>query len=158
MTRSVVLACAALLFQFSSTAQSPFTLEQVMRAPFPADLTAAKKANRIACTLDQEGKRNIWVAEGPAFSARQLTSYNEDDGQELSDLSFSEDGNSLVYTRGGAKNPAGQYPNPTSNPAGVEQMVWSVAWSGGAPRKIDAGHGARISPAGMVAYAREGHI
>jgi dipeptidyl aminopeptidase/acylaminoacyl peptidase len=158
MTRSIVLACAVLLTQLSSAAQLPFTLEQIMRAPFPSDLTAAKKVNRIAWTLDQEGKRNVWVAEGPAFSARQLTSYNEDDGQELSDLSFSEDGNTLVYTRGGGKNPAGQYPNPTSNPTGVEQAVWSVAWSGGAPRKIDAGLGAKISPTGMVAYARDGQI
>src|SRR5437762_1091239 len=50
-----------------ANAQKPFTLEQVMSAPFPSNLTAAKNANRIAWVLDQEGRRNIWVAEGPAF-------------------------------------------------------------------------------------------
>jgi len=82
-----------------ANAQKPFTLEQVMSAPFPSNLTAAKNANRIAWVLDQEGRRNIWVAEGPAFTARQLTKYNEDDGQELLDLHFSSDSNTIVYVR-----------------------------------------------------------
>jgi dipeptidyl aminopeptidase/acylaminoacyl peptidase len=158
MTRSIVLVCAALLLQLSSAAQSPFTLEQVMRAPFPANLTAAKSANRMAWTLNQEGKRNVWVAEAPQFAARQITRYNEDDGQELGDLNFSDDGAFIVYTRGGGKNPAGQLPNPTSNPAGVEQAEWSVAWSGGEPKKVDAGHSAKISAKGIVAYLRDGQI
>src|SRR5437667_110307 len=120
-----------------ANAQKPFTLEQVMSAPFPSNLTAAKNANRIAWVLDQEGRRNIWVAEGPAFTARQLTKYNEDDGQELLDLRFSSDSNTIVYVRGEGKNAAGQVPNPTSNPAGAEQAVWTVAWNGGEPKRVD---------------------
>jgi dipeptidyl aminopeptidase/acylaminoacyl peptidase len=158
MTRSIVMACAALLFQLSTAAQSSFTLEQVTRAPFPADLSAAKNAKRIAWTFNQEGKRNVWVAEAPQFAARQVTPYNDDDGQELSDVSLSADGGFVVYTRGGGKNPAGQLPNPTSNPAGVEQAVWSVTWSGGEPKKIDTGHSAKISAKGIVAYLRDGQI
>jgi hypothetical protein len=121
-------------------AQERFTLEQLLSAPFPDNLVASKIGNRIAWTLDEQGKRNIWVAEGPEFKARRLTSYLEDDGQELSSLDFSTDGDTLVYARGGGKNAAGQYPNPTSNPAGVEQAVWAVKWNGGEPKKIDAGH------------------
>ncbi|HXJ45519.1 MAG TPA: alpha/beta fold hydrolase [Candidatus Dormibacteraeota bacterium] len=139
-------------------AQQSFTLEQVMSAPFPSDLTASKTGNRIAWALDEQGKRNVWVAEGPDFKARRLTSYLEDDGQEISSLSFSADGGTLVYTRGGGKNPAGQFPNPTSNPAGVEQAIWSIAWSGGEPKKIDAGHSPVISSTGIVAYARDGQL
>jgi dipeptidyl aminopeptidase/acylaminoacyl peptidase len=158
MNRMIVLALAALLLPRCAPAQKPFTLEEVLRAPFPENLTAAKKVNRVAWTLNQEGKRNVWVAEGPAFQARRLTPYLEDDGQELSDLSLSEDGNTVVYVRGGGKNPAGQYPNPTSNPTGVEQAVWSVAWAGGEPKKIDAGHSPKISAKGIVAYLRDGQI
>src|SRR5438046_7848845 len=95
-----------------ANAQKPFTLGQVISAPFPSSLTAAKNANRIAWVLDQEGRRNIWVAEGPAFTARQLTKYNEDDCQELLDLHFSSDSNTIVYVRGEGKNAAGQVPNP----------------------------------------------
>ncbi len=144
--------------QAQSRPAKSFTLEQVLAAPFAADLVAAKKANRVAWTLDDNGKRNIWVAEAPKFEARRLTSYLQDDGQELGQVSFSEDGNTIVYTRGGEKNSAGQSPNPTSNPAGATQAVWSIAFSGGEPRRIDEGHSAKISPQGMVAYIRDGEI
>jgi len=152
--------CAAglLILMPQASAQKPLTLEQVMSAPFPANLTAAKQNNRIAWTLNQEGSRNIWVAEGPGFAARQITKYNADDGQELSDVSFSADSNTIVYVRGEGKNAAGQAPNPTSNPAGTEQAVWTVAWSGGEPKRADAGHSPEISARGTIAYAKDGQI
>src|ERR1700722_15785372 len=144
--------------QDQSRPAKPVTLEQLLSAPFAANLIAAKKANRVAWTLDDSGKRNIWVAEAPKFEARRLTSYLQDDGQELSQVNFSEDGNTIVYTRGGEKNSAGQSPNPTSNPAGATQAVWSIAFSGGEPRKIDDGHSPKISSQGMIAYVHDGQI
>ena len=80
-------------WQHSTTAQTKgFTIEQILSAPFPSDLIAAPTGERIAWVFNAEGKRNIWVAEGPGFQARQLTQYNEDDGQELTNLSFTRDG------------------------------------------------------------------
>ena len=38
----------------------------------------------------------MWVAEGPAFTARQVTRYDRDDGQELTSLALSPDGRFLV--------------------------------------------------------------
>src|SRR5213593_852025 len=139
-------------------AQQSFTLEQVLSAPFPSDLTAAKSAPRIAWVLDEKGKRNIYVAEAPDFKARRLTSYMEEDGQELSALQFSADANTIVYTRGGGKNRSGQSPNPTSNPAGAEEAVFQLSWRGGDPQKIDAGHGDEISSKGICAYLRDGEL
>jgi dipeptidyl aminopeptidase/acylaminoacyl peptidase len=139
-------------------AQKPFTLEQVLSAPFPSDLTAATKSNRLAWSLDQEGRRNIWVAEGPAFSARQLTKYGEDDGQELSRLRFSADANTIIYVRGGGKNTSGQVPNPTSNPTGAEQAVWTIAWSGSDPKRVDSGHSPDVSSRGAIAYVKDSQI
>jgi dipeptidyl aminopeptidase/acylaminoacyl peptidase len=139
-------------------AQQAFTLEQVLSAPFPSNLTAAKSAPRIAWVLDEQGKRNIYVAESPDFKARRLTSYPEEDGQELSSLRFSADATTIVYTRGGEKNQAGQSPNPTSNPAGAEEAVFQIAWGGGEPKKIDAGRGPQISRKGICAYLRDGQI
>src|SRR5882762_1031182 len=124
-------------------AQQAFTLEQVMSAPFPSDLTAANSQPRVAWVLDEQGKRNIYVAEAPDFKARRLTSYTEEDGQEISAIQFSADANAIVYTRGGGKNRAGQSPNPTSNPAGAEEAVFKIEWKGGEPQKIDDGHDAR---------------
>ncbi len=133
MNRLALLCAACLLILVSrASAQKPFTLEQVLSAPFPADLSAAKKGNRIAWTLNQEGRRNIWVAEGPSFATRQLTKYDEDDGQELSGVNFSADGNTIVYVRGEG--------------------------SGGDPKRVDAGHSPDISSRGILAYVKDGQI
>src|ERR1700688_3425560 len=156
MIRSLALALAIFLFCAPRIpAQSSFTLEQVMSAPFPADLIASKTGGRLAWTLDQQGHRNIWVAEAPGFRVRQLTKYDTDEGQPLSDVHFSSDGNTLVFVRGGGKNTAGQSPNPTSNTAGFEQSVWSIAWAGGEPKNLDAGDSPAISASGTVAYTKE---
>src|SRR5213075_1495885 len=69
-----------------------FTLEQVMNSPFPSDLVVSKRGDKLAWAFDAEGRRNIWIAERPGFTARQLTRSNSDDGQELSDLVFSPEG------------------------------------------------------------------
>ncbi|HVH61585.1 MAG TPA: hypothetical protein VM709_14685 [Candidatus Sulfotelmatobacter sp.] len=159
MKRSALeVTLLAFIFCASTRAQKPFTLEQVLSAPFPSDLTAAKGSNRLAWVFDQQGRRNVWVAEAPGFAARQLTKYNEDDGQEISALSFSSGGKALLYVRGGDKNSAGQVPNPTSNPAGAEQAVWTVAWEGGEPKRIDAGHSPQASSRGSIAYVKDGQI
>ena len=139
-------------------AQQSFTLEQVLSAPFPSNLTTAKSAPRVAWALYEQGKRNIYVAEAPDFKARRLTAHLEEDGQELSDLQFSADANTIVYTRGEGKNRAGQSPNPTSSPAGAEEAVFQISWRGGEPQKIDSGHDPQISSKGVCAYVRDGEL
>ncbi len=129
-----------------------------MSAPFPSNLTSAKSAPRVAWVLYEQGKRNIYVAEAPDFKARRLTAYLEEDGQELSDLQFSADANTIVYTRGAGKNRAGQSPNPISSPAGAEEAVFQISWRGGEPQKIDAGHDPQISSKGVCAYVRDGEL
>jgi dipeptidyl aminopeptidase/acylaminoacyl peptidase len=156
---ALLCAVGLLIFTSRANAQKPFMLEQVMSAPFPANLAAAKTGNRVAWTLDEQGKRNVWVAEGPDFKARKLTPYTEDDGGDLVFVSFSHDANTIIYVRGEGKNPSGQYANPTSDPAGAQMALWAVDWLGGAPRKIDEGGlEAQISAKGWVAYDKEGQI
>jgi len=158
MKKCFVLAFAVACLTTCAWAQKSVALEELMSAPFPENLIAAKTADRLAWTLNEEGKRNIWVAEGPSFTARRLTAYLEDDGQPISELNFSADANAIVYVRGEGKNASGQFPNPTSNPAGTEQTVWSIAWSGGEPKRVDAGDSPKISTQGVIAYVRDGQI
>jgi dipeptidyl aminopeptidase/acylaminoacyl peptidase len=158
MKRAIFLFIAGALFSQGMWAQNGVTIETLLSAPFPENLTAAKTANRVAWTFNDKGKRNIWVAEAPSFASRRLTAYLEDDGGALSDLRFSEDANQLVYVRGEGKNAAGQFANPTSNPAGGAQEVWTIGWAGGQPRKIDAGDSPEVSRGGVVAYVRDGQI
>jgi len=155
--RSVVIALL-LLCARGTAAQGTFTLEQVLGAPFNSNLIASKNVNRVAWTSNQQGKRNIFVAEGPDFMARQLTAYKEDDGGELSGLRFTSDGDTIVYARGEGKDSAGDYANPTSNPGGEQQTVWAISWSGGEPVKIDTGNSPVVSAQGRIAYGRSGEL
>src|SRR5216684_3944323 len=118
------LAIALLVMVTGRIDAQSFTLEQVMSSPFPSELTVSKRGDKIAWAFDAEGKRNLWIAEAPAFAARQLTHYNNDDGQELTDLIFSPNGNTVAYVRGGDANQAGEIPNSASDPAGAKQEVW----------------------------------
>src|SRR4030095_959244 len=139
--RRVFAFCLATLFALfvpSALAQS-FTLEQVMSSPFPSELTISKRGDSIAWAFDSEGKRNIWIAEAPAFAARQLTRYNEDDGQELTDVAFAPNGGAIVCVRGGEKNQAGEVPNPTSDPAGARQQIFVVDIRSGRTTPIGEG-------------------
>src|SRR5450755_2304982 len=120
------LAIALLVVVTGRIDAQSFTLEQVMSSPFPSELTVSKRGDKVAWAFDAEGKRNIWIAEAPAFTARQLTHYEKDDGQELTDLLFSPNGNTIGYVRGGDKNQAGEVPNPSSDSAGAKQEVWTV--------------------------------
>jgi dipeptidyl aminopeptidase/acylaminoacyl peptidase len=96
-----LLVVQTLSFAQQNTAR--FTIEQALGSPFPSDLVASRNGQRIAWVFDAEGRRNIWVAEAPQFEARQLTRYNDDDGQEITDVAFNADGDKIVYVRGGNK-------------------------------------------------------
>src|SRR6476659_2963792 len=86
---------------FAQTASRPFTVEQILGFPSPENLVASPIGSTIAWTFNERGVRNIYIANGPAFEARRVTSYTDDDGQELTQLAFSRDGKSIVYVRGG---------------------------------------------------------
>src|SRR5215211_2912733 len=143
------------------TAQAPsFTLEQVLSSPFPADLVAARRGQRVAWTFDAEGKRNVWVAEGPQQSrARQLTRYERDDGQNVGELAFSGDGNWVVYVRGIGPNRAGEPANPTSDPEGGKEQVLAADWATGQVRVLGEGEAPVPSPAGpQVVFENGGQL
>lgn len=141
---------------YSAGPRQAFTLEQVMSAPFPTELTAAPAGGRFAWVFNDRGRRNIWVAEpepGGGYAARAITQYTEDDGQDVGELSWAPDAGSIAYTRGGDFENDKTYPNPRSFPQGVEQDVWVVSLRGGTPRKLGEGHSPAVSPKGdVVAY------
>jgi len=139
--------------------QAPFTLEQIMSAPFPTDMVAAPTGGKIAWVFQAQGVRNIWVAEPPDYVGRKVTAYTEDDGQAISALRWTPDATAIVYVRGGDANRQGEYPNPLSNPEGVEQAVWVISVAGGEPRRLGDGHTPAVSPKGdRVAFLRREQI
>src|SRR5439155_1755316 len=115
-------------------------------APFPDELVAAPAGGAIAWVYNAQGARNLWIATPAEYQGRALTTYKEDDGQELGELAWTPDGRALVYVRGGPSNSRGEYPNPLSLPAGVEQALWIVAATGGPPRRPAGGHSPAVPP------------
>ena len=130
----------------ASAQTSGTTIAQILSAPFASDLTAAPTGERIAWLFNIEGKRNVWVAEGPSFKARQLTRYDKDEGQEITNLSFTSDGKWLVFVRGGDPNQAGEIPNPTNSLSGAEQAIYAAAWEDGRVVKLADGSDPVLSP------------
>jgi dipeptidyl aminopeptidase/acylaminoacyl peptidase len=135
------------------------TLEQIMSAPFPTALTASPSGEKVAWAFNHQGRRNVWMAEAPGYGPKQVTNYSQDDGQELSGLTFSPDGRAIVYVRGGAANRQGEFPNPTSDPQSVEQTIWAASASGGEPKLLGKGADPQISPKGdWVVFVKSGQL
>jgi len=145
------------------SAPSPrFSLAQVKSYPFPNELTAAATGNRIAWALNEQGRRNIWVAEGPVFKASQLTRYNSDDGQELTSVAISADGKYVVYVRGGdhGGNWDTSVPvNPVQSPIPFKTQVWSVPFEGGDAKPLAEADDPAVSPRGdRVVFVKDRQI
>ena len=148
MKKLSLLSVVFCLVALSIHAQDKFTLEQVMSAPFPSDLSASKSGAKVAWVLSAKGARNVWVAEPPAYKGRQLTSYAEDDGNEIGELLWTPDDAAVIYTRGGDLDGFGENPNPRSNPEEPKQLIWIASVKGGAPQMLAEGHSPVITAGG----------
>ena len=126
-----------------------FTLQSVKSYPFPTELTASAQGSKIAWAFDEEGKRNVYVAEGPAYASRKLTNYGTDDAQEITSLSISNDGKWVVYVRGGdhGSNWNDDVPvNATFSATSPKVQIWTVPFAGGEPKAIAEADEPNISP------------
>lgn len=143
-----------------------FTLEQVLGFPFPDELVAAQHGERVSWVFDLRGVRNVWIADGPDFQARQVTHYSEDDGRPIASLRITPDGKTVVYARGSETNAQGEVADPTSDVQKPEQPVWSVEVASGQPHllgELDCGEEGcediEISPDGQRAvWAARGQL
>jgi dipeptidyl aminopeptidase/acylaminoacyl peptidase len=141
-----------------------FTIQQALSAPYDGVLTAAPAKGRLAWVAELEGRRNIWLAEpnadGKGYSSRQLTHYTEDDGQELSALTWTPDGANIVYVRGDdAQGPFHTVPNSAWFPLGAKQQIWEISADGGEPQLIAEGNSPQIAPNGKtLAFLARGQV
>jgi dipeptidyl aminopeptidase/acylaminoacyl peptidase len=154
--RRIVLATLVVV---GAAAARPFTLEQVLSAPFPTELIAAPGGGKVAWLLNERGARNIWVASAPEFKGVRVTSYTGDDGTDIGQLRWTPDGRGVVYVRGGDLEFLGRPdPNPSANTGGTEQAIMLVI-PGEPPRKIADGHTPVVSPKGdRVVFLRNNQL
>jgi len=145
-------------------ASAPFTIADILSAPFPSSLVAAPVGGAVAWASDSMGVRNIYVARPPAYRGSRVTSYTRDDGQEITDLQWLAEARGLVYVRGDGPNGKGEIPNPSLLPGGTDQSVWVVMLDPtfrpiAGPRKLGEGHAPAAAPnSGRIAFVDKDQI
>ena len=156
---SVLLAASLSAWGPTSAPAQTVDLEELVAWPFPTELVAAAEADRLVWVRNRAGSRNVWTAAAPDWEATRLTSFEGDDGQEISGLRISADGSTYAFVRGGAPNRAGEIPNPTSNPDGVSRDIWIGGTDGNEARILGSGSGHVLSRDGSwMLYVDGGKI
>ena len=139
-----------------------YTMEAVTDYPFPRDVVSAATGAKFAMTIQEQGRRNIYVTSSPAFTLRKLTAYQQDDGQEITSLSISADGKWVVYARGGehsGNRDRSRVVNAASSPVLPLIQIWSVPFTGGIPKLLAEGDYPAISPKGdRVAFIKDDQV
>jgi dipeptidyl aminopeptidase/acylaminoacyl peptidase len=128
--------------------------------PFPTGLNAASTGTAITWAMDEEGRRNVYAATGPTFTPRVLTDFPTDDGQEISSLSISDNGQWVVFVRGGdhgANWETDQPVNPDFETQPFKVQVASIPFAGGPVKYLSEGDAPAVSPDSKeVAFIKNG--
>jgi len=129
--------------------------------PFTTELCASAKGSKIAWAMDEQGKRNVYVAEGPAFTPRLLTHFSKDDGQEITSLTITDDGKWVVFVRGGdhgANWDIGLPINPLGDLNALKVQVASIPFDGGTVKYLSDGDFPVVSSSNTVAFIKSGQV
>jgi dipeptidyl-peptidase-4 len=162
---SVVLAFVAIGFVVPAAGRPAVkaagpTIQQFLGPASPTEIAAAAKVDRIAWVSYEAGKRNVYTAAAPAFAPARLTAFLKDDGVDLTDVSVSADGSTVVFVRGSAANAQGWHANPSGNPDGPDQAIWAARTAApGSAWRVAEGADPRVAPDGSsVLFVRAGQI
>src|SRR5690606_24140667 len=92
-------------------------------------IEGATGVDRLAFTVNEQGRRNIYIADGPDYTIKKVTHFDEDGAQEITSLSISNDGNWVVFARGGdhGSNSAAVAVNPASFTSETNIEVYSLS-------------------------------
>ncbi|WP_026952212.1 S9 family peptidase [Algoriphagus mannitolivorans] len=148
-----------LFFPFWLFSQS-FTLEQVGKFSFPSELTSSPSGEKIAWAMNEQGKRNVYFAEGPDFTPVKVTQFNEDDGQEISSLRFTSDGNWLVFVRGGdhGGGNASSTVNAQNLPTLPKVEIWKINLADKKTEAVVEGDDFTLGPQNQLLYLKGGQV
>lgn len=137
------------------------TMHDFKNYAFPTELKTGR-GNRIAWAMDEKGVRNVYAAAGPDFAIRKVTAFTQNDGQEITSLQFSPNGEWIVFVRGGDHGANYDALQPIqvageSQPAKV--AVWSVPFAGGPARMLSEGDAPTIHPNNQqVTFIKSGQV
>ena len=135
------------------------TIENYLSPAFPSNLTASADGKTIAWVFNDKGSRNIYVAGSSGINVKKITTYTGDDGTDISSLSFTPDGNQIIFVRGNGHNESGEPANPAFLQTSTERNIWGINKEGKFLRKIVTGSYYKISPEGKtIAYTSGGQV
>jgi dipeptidyl aminopeptidase/acylaminoacyl peptidase len=141
------LTPAPLAAQTLKTIQ-PFTLQQVLSAPYATGLTAAPLGDQFAWVEDAQGKHNLWAAV-PHAIPRQLTHFDDDDGLDITNVTWSPDATTIVFTHSSTLGPD----DKPANPAHLQHVVAPTLWL----QPTDGRPGSPLAEGHSPLFARDGH-
>ena len=153
MTRVLVGLAVAIWLATSPLASAPAQVplyQQYLSPASPQEVVAARKADRVAWVDYAEGKRNAYTAAAPAFVPVRLTSFLKDDGIMMSGIRISDDGSTVIFTRGGAANRDGWFANPSADPNGPDHAVWAARTAGGGAWRVVDANNPELAPDGSA--------
>jgi dipeptidyl aminopeptidase/acylaminoacyl peptidase len=130
-----------------------FTMEQITSYPFPSELVASPTGDQLAWTANEQGLRNVYMAQAPNFSIKKVTDFSKDDGQEITSLQFSPNGKHLIFVRGGEHGSNWQYNesfNPTISLHAPQVEIWAVSLVNGEVKMLAEGDEPTVSPDGST--------
>ena len=158
---SVVILASRPVTTAPTPAASAPRYQQFLSPASPLDIAAAKRVDRLAWTVFEEGKRNAYTAVAPAFLPVRLTSFLKDNGIDLSAIQISDDGSTVTFVRGTNPNRDGWVANPSADPNGPDRAIWAVRTSGRTAWRIVElpSGGYTLAPDGSsVVFVKDGQI
>ena len=114
----------------SGPAPAVYTIDQFLSPASPLEVSAAKRADRIAWVSYERGMRNVYFAAAPEFRPVRITRFLADDGVDVGSVRLSDNGTLAIFVRGSAQNRDGWVANPSHDPNGGERAVWAARTDG----------------------------
>ena len=148
------------LFSYTLALSQSFTMEQMGKFTFPSELTADQSGTQLAWAMYEQGKRNVYYAKAPDFSSVRLTAFDKDDGQEISSLTFTQDGKHLVFVRGG--DHGGGNASSTVNAENLPHLpkveIWKIDIQNRKASPITEGDEFKLSADGDIYFLKGGQV
>ncbi|MEQ8302755.1 MAG: alpha/beta fold hydrolase [Cyclobacteriaceae bacterium] len=153
-----LLLLSLIVCELQAVAQTS-SLEQFLSHPIANNLAVSQDKKQYAWVLNDHGKRNIYHRNAQG-QIKKITSYDSDDGQVLSGLTFTNDGSQLIYVRGSDPNRKGEIANPASLPDRAERIIWCVGLNQSQmPYKLAEGANPKLSSStNRIVYSKSGQI
>jgi len=131
----------------STASAQNLTLSQLLKTPYVSNLAASSQNTDILFVLNKEGRRNVFKVT-PNEQLQQLTQFNDDDGQEISSLSLSKDGQWAVFVRGGdhGANSMAKPIDPKSGIVAPKIAIYSIHLPTGQVKQLAEGDFPALNP------------